>query len=210
MLQIAPASLFGSSSMANFGNSNQSQWSDKNSNVATPKAPNLSLSGGLQKGSSSSSMVETMASLFSDSQSHQPKPALAPMSATALLQKAAQMGSTTSNASPPFLGNNFMKHPEIMASLPGGDSVVGSSGLSSLAASSSGLEQIMLQSSGLAQCGSMQPLKRGSGSESGLTRDFLGMGGEGAGSGHPFLPQELAKFASMGSTMGLSHFTGNH
>ena len=43
-----------------------------------------------------------------------------------------------------------------------------------------------------------------------LTRDFLGIGGEG---GRPLLPQEIAKLASMGSSgmgMGLSQFNSNH
>ncbi|KAL8040478.1 hypothetical protein ABFX02_10G100500 [Erythranthe guttata] len=50
------------------------------------------------------------------------------------------------------------------------------------------------------------------GVENSLTRDFLGIGGGdgGAGAGGPFSPQELAKFASMSSAMGLSHFTSNH
>jgi hypothetical protein len=49
--------------------------------------------------------------------------------------------------------------------------------------------------------------QRGSNSiESGLTRDFLGMSSE---SSRPFLPQDLAKFASISSAMSLNHFTVN-
>lgn len=62
-----------------------------------------------------------------------------------------------------------------------------------------------MMQSGMAQGNS---LNQGSNQvENGPTRDFLGVGGE---AGRPFLPQELAKFASMGAAMGLGHFTTNH
>ncbi|KAK7825951.1 protein indeterminate-domain 2 [Quercus suber] len=43
--------------------------------------------------------------------------------------------------------------------------------------------------------------------ERSLTRDFLGVGGDAS---RPFLQQELANFASMGSAMDLSHYTSGH
>lgn len=211
IFQMAQSNLFGSSPMPNFGQLNQSNWVEKN--VATPKSANHSLSGGVSKGSITAS-DQTMASIYSDTQNQRPNSPAPPMSATALLQKAAQMGSTRSN-NPSVMGNSFGVMNSNSANSNNatsgfnvlvsneGNLAMGGSSLSSLVSTttSSNLEQFMMQS-GMAQ------VNQGSNRvENGPTRDFLGVGGEG---GRPFLPQELAKFASMGAAMGLGHFTTNH
>ncbi|KAK7267655.1 hypothetical protein RIF29_20333 [Crotalaria pallida] len=189
-----------------------------------------------------------LASIYSEvgHQSKQTNKPASPLSATALLQKAAQMGSTrsstntnTNNNPSIFSGSfgvmttssssqtttninnafqNMKQQQENYAStssaagiMLGNNNNNNSANFSSLSPSSNSFDQLMMQPNGNQSDSMKLKLLSGSNSaEHNLTRDFLGVSGVGGGGAGPqFLPQELAKFASLGSPMGLTQFTSN-
>ncbi|KAG6434029.1 hypothetical protein SASPL_105649 [Salvia splendens] len=146
-------------------------------------------------GSNSSTMAD---SPYSDGQS-------SGMSATALLQKVAQIGATRS--SPTFFGNAV----GVMSS---SSSSASSTNTLRYGSPQSELHLVFGENQAAAMMNfnnNLGTAAQGDNSVSlhsglhGFTRDFLGMGGDGG----TFLPQELAKFASMSPAMGLTHFTTN-
>ncbi|KAK9755650.1 hypothetical protein RND81_01G041000 [Saponaria officinalis] len=229
MMQMATANLFNSSSIPNFAMNNPFSILDRSS--ATPSTSthaNLSLSSfatGLKDegahNNNRQNMAETLGSMFSNdhNKSSPSSTSLTPMSATALLQKAAQMGSTRSNNAP-FFGTSTSNNSNAVQATPastaggpgtgaGGSGGIRVSGSSNLATPVRDISQLMMQGSrAKSQNESSQHVVVQSNSnrvESDLTRDFLGITA-GDESGHQILPQELADFASMSSNMRFNHF----
>ncbi|CAK9323186.1 unnamed protein product [Citrullus colocynthis] len=166
------------------------------------------------KGSNNlSKATSSSAAALLSGQSSQSVVSSSPMSATALLQKAALMGSTRSsnNNSTLFGAGAFGVMSSSSSSSSNAVSLNSLNKSRSLTMADS-VQMIGTNSDLSSNCLSqllIPPNGNNGMRSSGQTRDFLGVGG-GEAPRPPFLPPELAKFAAINSTMGLSQFAANH